>query len=244
MRILTIADQKGGTGKTTTTAALAQAAQAKGLKVLAIDLDPQANLTFALKADTKTKGSFELLNGEQARNTIQQTPQGIYTIAASRNLATVTTATGSAKRLQKALQPIKNIYDLIVIDTPPTAGELQYNALQACTGLVIPLQADIFGLQGLYQIADTAKQFTKSNPNLKIKGFVLTRYNGRSTLAKTMKQTITQKAAEMGIPFLEEIREGVTIREAISLQQSIFDYAPKAKPTADYAQLFNKLMEG
>ena len=72
----------------------------------------------------------------------------------------------------------------------------------------------------------------------------MTRYNGRSTLAKTMKQTITQKAAEMGIPFLAEIREGVPIREAISLQQSIFDYAPKAKPTADYAELFNKLMEG
>ena len=136
MQILTIADQKGGTGKTTTTVALAQAAQAKGLKVLAIDLDPQANLTFALNADTRAKGSFELLNGEQARKTIQQTAQGIYTIAASRNLATVTTTTGSAKRLQKALQPIKNIYDLIVIDTPPTAGELNTTLYKRVQGLL------------------------------------------------------------------------------------------------------------
>ncbi len=146
--------------------------------------------------------------------------------------------------MQRALQPTKGIYDLIVIDTPPTAGELLYNALQASTGLIIPLQADIFGLQGLYQIADTARQFKKSNPELTVKGFVLTRYDSRSTLKRTMKDTITAKAAEMQIPYLAEIREGVAIQEAISLQQSIFSYAPKAKPVQDYEKLFKKIMEG
>ena len=184
------------------------------------------------------------LEGSPARQTIQETAQGIDVIAASRNLATVKTETGSAKRLQKGIQPIKSIYDLIVIDTPPTAGELLYNALQASTGLVIPLQADIFGLHGLYQIADTAKQFTKSNPELTVKGIVLTRYDGRSTLAKTMRDKIIAKAAELGIPFLKEIREGIAIREAICFQQSIYEYAPKAKPAQDYKELFTMIMEG
>lgn len=243
-KIITLANQKGGAGKTTTAAAIIQAAAAEGLKVLAIDLDPQANLTFVLKGDISQKGSFELLEGTPARQTIQSTEQGADLIAASRNLAAVQTTTGSAKRLQKAIQPIKSIYDIIVIDTPPTAGELLYNALQASTGLVIPLQADIFGLHGLYQIANTAKQFCKSNPELKVKGIVLTRYDGRSTLAKTMRDNIIAKAAELGIPFLNEIREGIAIKEATAFQENLFEYAPKAKPAQDYKELFNKIMEG
>ena len=244
MQIITVGNQKGGTAKTATAAAIAQAGAAHGLKVLAIDLDPQANLSFALRADTRSKGSYELLEGEPARQTIQDTAQGIAAIASSRNLATVKTTPGSAKRLQKALQPIRNIYDLIVIDTPPTAGELLYNALQASTGLIIPLQADIFGLQGLYQIADTAKQFTQSNPELKVKGFVLTRYDSRSTLTRTMKDTITAKAAELGIACLAEIREGIAIKEAAALQQSLFEYAPKSKPAQDYIRIYEMIMEG
>lgn len=244
MQIITVGNQKGGTAKTATAAAIAQAGAAHGLKVLAIDLDPQANLSFALRADTRSKGSYELLEGEPARQTIQDTAQGIAAIASSRNLATVKTTPGSAKRLQKALQPIRSIYDLIVIDTPPTAGELLYNALQASTGLIIPLQADIFGLQGLYQIADTAKQFTQSNPELKVKGFVLTRYDSRSTLTRTMKDTITAKAAELGIACLAEIREGIAIKEAAALQQSLFEYAPKSKPAQDYMKLYEMIMEG
>lgn len=244
MQIITIANQKGGTAKTTTAAALLQAGKAKGLKVLAIDLDPQANLTFTLKADANKKNSFDLLQGTPARQIIQQTLQGIDTIPAGRNLATVTTTTGSATRLQKALQPLKGVYDLIIIDTPPTAGELQYNALQASNGLVIPLQADIYGLQGLYQMTDTARQLQRSNNALKICGFVLTRHNDRSNLAKQMQKTITAKAAEMGISYLTAIRESVAIREAAAFQESLFNYAPKSKPAQDYMKLFEMIMEG
>ena len=165
-------------------------------------------------------------------------------IPASWNAQTVSSAAGSAKRLQRALLPIKSRYDLIVIDTPPTGGELQYNALQASTGLIIPLQADIFGLQGLYQIADTAEQIKRSNPALTVTGVLFTRHNPRSTIARQMQEAIEKAAKEMGIPVLGAIREGVAIREAQALQADLYEYAPRANPAQDYMQLYKTIMEG
>lgn len=244
MQIVTIANQKGGTAKSTTAAALAQAAAHKGQRVLAIDLDPQGNLSFFLQADTRRPGIYELLEGKaKPAEVIQRTAAGVDIIPASWNLSTMTTGKGSARRLQQALEPIKRVfgYSLILIDTPPTAGELQYNALQASTGLLIPVQADIVGLQGFYQIADTARQIQQSNPTLQIMGFVITRHRGRSTISKQMQETITQQAAAQGIPFLMAIREAVAVQEAQALQQSLYQYAPNSKPAADYLQLLDML---
>ena len=237
--ILTKANQKGGTAKSTTAAALAQAAAHRGKKALAIDLDPQGNLSFFLAADTRQAGAFELLEGQPAQ--IQHAAGGLDVIAASWNLQTISSSPGSARRLRAALEPLAPQYDLIIIDTPPTAGELQYNALMASDGLIIPLQADIVGLQGLYQMADTAKQIMPGNPALKLTGFILTRHGGRSTLARQMTDTIKARAAEMGIPFLMAIREAVAIREAQTLQQNLYQYAPNSKPAADYLQLLDLL---
>lgn len=235
--ILTIANQRGGAGKTTTAAALAQAAAYKGRRTLAVDLDPQGSLSYFLAADTAHAGAFELLEGQPAADAVQPTAGGLDVIAASWNLQTITSSRGSARRLRAALEPIAAQYDLIVIDTPPTAGELQYNALMASDNLIIPLQADIIGLQGLYQIADTAQQIQQSNPALTITGYILTRHGGRSTLARQMAETIKDRAQEMGIPFLMAIREAVAIREAQTLQRSLYEYAPGSKPAADYLQL-------
>lgn len=243
--ILTIANQKGGTAKSTTAAALAQAAAAKDYKSLAIDLDPQGNLSFFLQANTRKAGSYELITGAPVRECIQHTPGGIDAIAASPNLSTITSGKGSARRLQQALKPLQAIglYDFIVIDTPPTAGELQYNALQAANALLIPLQADIVGLQGLYQIADTARQIQQSNPALSIAGCIITRQQGRSILARQMQERITAEAAARNIPFMGAIREAVAIREAQTLQQNLFEYAPTSKPAQDYMQLLDKLIK-
>lgn len=241
MKIVTIANQKGGSGKTTTAAAIAQAAASKGLKVLAIDLDPQANLSFTLAANTARKGSLELLEGKPAAELIQEV-NGLSVIAAGKDLATVSSYRGSARRLQTALQPLKDNYDIVIIDTPPMASELQFNALQASTDLVIPLQCDIYGLQGLFEITDTAKQIQKSNPGLKLTGYVLTRHNTRSTVNRELQGIIEQRAAAEGIPFLAAIREAVSIREAQLLQQNLYDYAPKSKPAEDYMALLNKLI--
>ena len=182
MQIIAVCSSKGGTGKTSTAAALAQAAAYRGRRVLAIDLDPQANLSFTLGADTTAAGSDLLLSGTDPGELIQRNASGIDIIPASPALAVEKSSTGSARRMQTALEPIKNSYDLIIIDTPTTPGnELQFNALQACSGLLIPLQADAYCVQSLYQITRTARQIqAASNPKLQILGFILTQHTGRA----------------------------------------------------------------
>ena len=243
MQILAITTQKGGNGKTTTAAILAQAAAVKGLKVLAIDLDPQANLTFELGADATEPGSYDLLHGTPASKVIQKSPQGMDVIAASWGLQIEKSDTGSARRLQRALEPIRKKYDLIIIDTPATAGELQYNALQAATGVIIPLEADVFNMQSLYQTVELAHQLQKSNPQLELKGVILTMYDGRTLLAKKMQLSIINEAGKMGVPYLGAIRKAIAVQEAAALQKSIYEYAPKCKPAGDYMDVFNHLTD-
>lgn len=243
MQIIAAAVIKGGTGKTTTAAALAQAAAADGKRVLAIDLDSQANLTFDLAADQNRPGSYQLLHGADPEQLIQKTEQGIDVIAASPDLATEKTTAGSAKRLQAAIEPIKGNYDFIFIDTPPTMGELTFNALQAATGLIIPLETDSNSIQGLYQITDIAHQMQRSNPGLSIIGVILTRYDARANINRYLQGVIQRQGEEIGAPYLMGIRPGIAIREAQALQQSLFDYAPKSKPAQDYKTLYEKIKE-
>lgn len=244
MQIITTAVIKGGTGKTTTAAALSQAAASAGKRVLAVDLDPQANLTFAIGADQNKPGAYQLLNGTPAADLIQSTPQSIDAIAASPDLATVKTTPGSAKRLQRALEPIREDYDVIIIDTPPTMSELTFNALQASTGLLIPLEADANSLQGLYQITDIANHMKQSNPDLSIMGIVLTRFDSRPNFNRYMQEVIAEKGAEIGAPFLMAIRKGIAVTEAAALQRNLIEYAPNSKPAQDYKQLYEMIMEG
>ncbi|MCR4745533.1 MAG: ParA family protein [Lachnospiraceae bacterium] len=242
MKIVTIANQKGGTAKSTTAAALTQAAVKRKQRVLAIDMDPQGNLSFFLGADTNRSGSYELLTGENPKQTMQEV-QGGTVISASCDLPTLKTEPGSARRLQKALSKLENDFDICIIDTPPTAGEMQYNALQAADSLLIPVHADIVGLQGLYQIVDTARQIQQSNKKLKIMGYILTEYSGRSIIERQMEETIEAKASEMHIPFLQSIRKAVAVREAQTLQKSLYEYAPKSNPAIDYMELFKKIIK-
>ncbi len=238
--IYAVSIQRGGTAKTTTAVTLAQAAAHRGKSALVIDLDPQGNASFILRATAGEKGgSLSLLEGQPAGGLIQAAPGNVAIIPAARSLAAVSSSRGSARRLQQALQPIKGKYDCIFIDTPPTAGELQYNALQAAEGLIIPLQADILGLQGLYQIAEAAQQIQATNPALRKGGIILTRYNPRSNIARKMEELITDKAQEMGLSLYGKIREGIAIREAQALRRSLYEYAPNSNPAQDYLQAFD-----
>ncbi len=242
MQIITTAVQKGGTGKTTTALALAQAAAYRGKSVLAIDLDPQGNFTFALGAsNTDTLNAYQLITGQVQAAEVYTNDYGIDVIPTATDLATLTSGSGTARRLQQAIEPIKEMYDYIIIDTPPTAGELQYNALQAATGLIIPLAANIYNLQSLYQIGDTYLQIKQNNPDLRALGFILNMFDNRSNLAKQMQQKITETAAQYDIPFIGSIRKSVVIEEAAAMQQSIFSYAPNSKPAQDFLKLFDEI---
>ena len=235
--ILTTAVIKGGTGKSSTAAALLQAAAHSGKRCLAIDTDPQSNLTFFLSADNDRPGSYELLHGQEVQEVLQSTAQDIDVIAGSPDLATEVTKPGSSSRLKKAIAPIKENYDLIIIDTPPQMGELTYNALMAAEGLLIPLEADNSSLQGLYNITDIAQQVQKANPDLQILGSVITRYDARPKLNRYLPDVIRDTGAEIGAPLLMSIRQAVAVKEAQAMQESLYKYAPRCKAAQDYKEL-------
>ena len=247
MRIISVANQKGGTAKTSTAHALATGAAYKGKRSLAIDFDPQGNLSFIMGADASRAGAYELMKQQaKAAQIVQYTSQGDI-IPASLNLAAADIEfSGKPGRdffLQAALEPLQDAYDVAVIDTPPTLGTLLVNALTASDEVIIPMNADILSLQGLYQLAETINQVKSfCNKGLKVTGILLTRYSGRTVLARDIKETIEAKCAELGIPLLNTvIRDGVAVREAQTTQESLFAYAPNSNPAKDYLQLFDEI---
>lgn len=241
MQVITTAIMKGGSGKSTTAAALAQAAAANKKRVLCIDTDPQANLSSFIGADPNRPGTFQLIQGDDPAQLIQGTGQGIDVIAASPDLATIRTSKGSAKRLQQAIEPLKGRYSYIFIDTPSKPGELVYNALQACTGLVIPMETDESNLQGLYNIMDIANHIKESNPELSIIGTVLTRFNSQTNYDKFIRGVIQEKGGEIGAPLLGAIRTGIVVKESHGFKQSLYEYAPRSNPAADYMEIYRKI---
>ena len=247
MRIISVANQKGGTAKTSTAHALVTGAAYKRKSSLAIDFDPQGNLSFSMGADANRAGAYELMKQKaQAERIIQHTSQGDI-IPASLNLAAADIEfSGKPGRdffLQAALEPLQDAYDVAVIDTPPTLGTLLVNALTASDEVIIPMNADILSLQGLYQLAETITQVKSfCNKRLKVTGILITRYSGRTVLARDIKETIEAKCAELGIPVLNTvIRDGVAVREAQTTQESLFAYAPNSNPAKDYLQLFDEI---
>lgn len=247
MRIISVANQKGGTAKTSTAHALVTGAAYKRKSSLAIDFDPQGNLSFIMGADANRAGAYELMKQKaQAERVIQHTSQGDI-IPASLNLAAADIEfSGKPGRdffLQAALEPLQNVYDVAIVDTPPTLGTLLVNALTASDEVIIPMNADILSLQGLYQLAETINQVKSfCNKGLKVTGILITKYSGRTVLARDIKETIEAKCAELGIPVLNTvIRDGVAVREAQTTQESLFAYAPNSNPAKDYLQLFDEI---
>lgn len=246
--IFTVINQKGGVGKSTTAAALGAGLTLRGYRVLHIDLDAQGNLTFCMGAGAAALSSLEILTGTAtAQEAIRHTAQGDI-IPASPALAgadALITATGKEYRLREALEPLHDLYDYIVIDTPPALGILTVNALTACTGAIIPSQADVFSLQGIAMLGQTISTVRKyCNRDLKVKGIVLTRYNSRAVLSRDMADLIDQTAQQLQTRLYHtKIRECTALKEAQAVQDNIFAYAPKSNAAADYRDLVAEIIE-
>ena len=241
MRVITVANQKGGVAKSVTAASLIAGAASKGIPVLGIDLDAQNSLSYTMGADTSRPGIFELMTRRApTKDVIQHTAHGDI-IPGGLPLATIDGRT-SSRLLQKTIGIIKG-YELVIVDCCPGLGALMMNGLTAAKELLIPLQADILSLEGLNQLYTTIQHVRDDlNPALAVCGVVITRYNGRSVISRDMMENIRDRCHELHLPFIETpIREGVAVREAQAVQESIFDYAPRSKPAQDYKALLDAI---
>lgn len=247
MRITTVLNQKGGTAKTTTAAALAAGLNLRGLKALVIDADPQGNITYTTGANPAKNGLYSLLRGDiSAADAIQHTAQGDI-IASSLDLAGADmefTMQGREHLLREALEPVKG-YSHIIIDSPPALGIMSINALTASGDVIIPANADIYSLQGLQQLLNTITRVRKySNPALKISGVLITRKGRDTVAARAMLEQMQRKADAAGLYlYRATIREATAIREAQILQRSIFEHAPTANVTADYNSFIDEYLK-
>ena len=250
--ITVIANQKGGVGKTTTAHALITGLVFKGRKALAVDIDPQGNLTYTMNADMDVPGIYEAMKGAVTQHdAIQHTEQGDI-IGGSLMLSGADmefTDTGREYILKELLEPLRDSYDFIVIDSPPTLGILTINALTAANDLVIPLSADAYSLQGLAQLNATIGKVKKHcNPSLKIAGLLITRHSGRTVLGRDLKEVIEDKAQLVGAKAYDAvIRESVAIREAQVRQTGLFTTAAagaKNIAATDYLAFIDEYLKG
>lgn len=256
MKVIAVNNQKGGTGKTTTAAALGFALYHRGFKVLLIDLDSQGNLSYTVNAEG---GRYGIFGAMERPETVQQEIQPacsddkggkIDIIPSTERLAVaekIFTEIGKEYKLKEALQNIdSSAYDYVIIDTPPALSILSINALAAADTVIIPAQADIYSLQGITQISSTISTVRKyCNSKLSIDGIVLTRYNSRTTISKDLAAALAQTAEKLSTKVYDtRIRECTAIKEAQALRKDIFVYAPKSNAAEDYKSLTNEIVGG
>lgn len=255
MKIITVINQKGGVGKTTTALNIGTGLTNKGYKTLLIDLDQQGNLTYALGASTESpNNAFSvLMDPATIAESIVRTNSGAYLLPSTPALATadikLINKPGPDTRLKAALDMINSDYDFCIIDTPPALGFLTSNALQAAGFAIIPAQADIFSLAGIGQLFATAindvREYKKAfGQELKVLGIVLTRHNTRSVLSREVADALKEVAEQFGTKlFHTYIRENISVKESQVAKLPIYEYAPKSNAAADYAELLEEIIK-
>ena len=242
-KIVAIANQKGGVGKTTTAVNLSSCVAALGKRVLIVDLDPQGNTTtgYGIPKRSVEKGTYEILIGEaRASEAIRKTEYRTDVIGSNTRLAGASLEMidlpARESRLRKALAEVQKDYDFIFIDCPPSLDLLTLNGLSACDSVLIPVQCEYYALEGLSELISTLKTIRKKyNPYLDIEGVVFTmfslRYNLTVQVVEQVQKYFGSKVYKTTIP------RSIRISEAPSYGQPINFYEPKGKGSEAYMDL-------
>ena len=258
-RIISLLNQKGGVGKTTTTVNLAAAIANAGHRVLVVDLDPQTHLGLHFGIDEAAVSVYDLLIEDEttveqarlkARPNIDLVTSEVDLAAAESELAS---KTNRHDLLKQKLDAIKSEYDYILIDCPPSLGLLTINALAASNELIVPMQAHFLALQGVSRLFETVRLLVDGiNPTLSVTGVVLCMFEGQTNLAKEVVTDLSEffeASREQSLPWSNckildpPIRRNVKLAEAPSFGQTIFDYEPECAGAKDYAKLAQSVMQ-
>jgi chromosome partitioning protein len=257
--IITIANQKGGVGKTTTTINLAASLAKKGKKVLIIDADPQTNATTSLgfnRNDYEYNVYHVLIGIKKISEVILKTKiKNLDMVPANIGLVGVEKEFYNSRKknrellLKKALEPVNSKYDYILIDSPPALGPITINALGAADSVIIPIQCEFFALEGLAQLLNTINLLKKSiNPKLTIKGFLPTMYSGQNNLSKQVLDDLSHHFKDK--LFLDKkndfiiVPRNVKVAESPSFGKPVIEYAKKSKGAIAYTNLAKSILKG
>ena len=247
-QVIALANQKGGVAKTTTTLNLGVAFAEKGLRVLCIDLDPQGNLTMSqgMNPDTMETSMFDVL---VHRVPISQVivQREVDLAVASIDLAgadmALSTQIGRERALQKALAPVKDEYDYVLIDTPPSLGLLTVNAFVASDGVIVPVQTEYLSLRGLVQLENTLVMVRENlNPDVEIIGILPTMYDRRITHSREADEILRENFGEL--VFNTRIRKTIRYAEAPVKGSSIIAYEPEGEAAELYRDLAKEVLNG
>ena len=247
-RVIVFANQKGGVAKTTTTLNLAVAFKEQGFRVLVIDLDPQGNLTMSqgMNPDSIERSMFDVLVHRLPISEIIH-PAEIDVAVSSIDLAgaelALSSMIGRERALEKSLLEVRDKYDFIMIDTPPSLGLLTINAFVAATGVIVPVQCEYLSLRGLVQLENTLAMVRENlNPDVKIEGILPTMFDRRTLHSREAVEILEENFGEL--VFKTRIRKTVRYAEAPVKGSSVLKYDPSGTAAEAYRELAKEVLDG